>query len=197
MKQLKFLLLAAIISVGSTAFAQKKKKTYTGGLRFGYNHSYIFNEGSMVNGTSSLDGFYVGTFGYSKFSERFWVGSGLEYVQNGYNGTNGMDPDKEHVKVKLHTISWPQMARFNLGPVFGLAGFAINIKVDETRWKADNTKYETTPDYDWFDTPVFLGLGVQFGVFIIEARYNWGIWDIDNGNGTRTHYGQVGAALAF
>jgi len=193
MNKLKLLLFMALLSIGTTGFAQKDV-AYTGGLRFGYNHSYIFNDGSMVSGTESLQSFYIGTFGYYKLSERFWVGSGLEYVQNGYLDNSHSSED---VKVKLHTISWPQMARFNVGPVFGLAGFAINIKVDETRWNADGKKYEVTPDYDWFDTPVFLGLGVQFGVFVVEARYNWGVWDIDNGLSTHTRYVQVGGALSF
>lgn len=193
MNKLKLLLFIALLSVGTTGFAQKDPY-YTGGIRFGYNHSYIFNEGSEVGGTESLQSFYVGTFGYYKLSKRFWVGSGLEYVQNGYLDNSHSAKD---VKVKLHTISWPQMARFNVGPVFGLAGFAINIKVDETRWDDAGNKYEVTPDYDWFDSPVFLGLGVQLGVFVIEARYNWGVWDIDNGLGTHTRYAQLGGALSF
>ena len=160
-----------------------------GGIRFGYHTANLFLDGSKEGGANNLTGFYFGFSRDNKLAPIIHLNTGLEYFQNG----SKVNDDN---KIVYHTISIPVTGKVKLGPVFAQAGFGANLKVAE-RVHIQGTS--TTPDQDnrakWFDVPFIVGGGVKILFISVEARYHWGLVDIDNG--FHNQYFQLGASLTF
>lgn len=150
------------------------------GIRAGYNWAGTFNDGNQV--ASNLDNFYVGFFRNNKFGGIFALHTGLEYLQNGWSG-NG-------TKRVAHTLSVPVGLRVKLGPLFALGGAGLNFNVSEK----NEGLAAAMPKNNVFDLPLFLGLGFKIAIVSIEARYNWGVVDV-NSLGNQNQYFQLGAGL--
>lgn len=188
MKKIILSLLTMLVCTYYT-HAQNDDKQEIGGIRAGYHIASMVEKGNKPDSASRNESFYVGFFREQNISKYFYYGAGLEYFQNGikYSG------DRELV---LHTISIPINAKFKIGPAFALAGAAANFKVAE-RIKTGDSSMEP-PDENksnWFDVPVFLGAGVTVLFITVEARYHWGLLDVNNGLHNR--YFQLGAAVSF
>ena len=80
--------------------------------------------------------------------------------------------------------------------MFVLTGVGANFKVSEKVF-LDGTS--TTPsDEDksnFFDIPFYLGAGAKIWFISIEARYHWGLLDVNEGYSNQ--YLQIGAAVSF
>ena len=190
MKKVTFLLIFVLIA--GTYFTQaqdKKSKDKVGGIRFGAHAATLVKDGSSPDSSNYMNSFYVGFFRDNKIAPMLFLGSGLEYFQNGFEYT-------KNSKRVLHTISVPLDLKVKLGPVFALAGIAANFKVSEKIVLGDN-KYDPSDDakFHWFDAPVFLGVGVKIFFITIEGRYHWGIVDAKNEYFNR--YFQLGLGLSF
>ena len=166
-----------------------KKEERVGGIRFGWHQSAYYEDGNAVSDADPMQSFYIGFFKNTKLASLFSFGSGIEYFQNGvnYSGDN---------KLALHYVSVPLNLNLNIGPVFALSGFAPSLKVAE-RIVTDGNSVKPTDDLksEWFDIPFYVGAGVKILFITVEARYHWGLLEVNNGLNSR--YFQLGAGLSF
>lgn len=188
MKKINSLVLAALLLTISLGInAQKKEGGKIGGIRFGYHSAALYENGDMLPGTEHLQNFYIGFFRDNKLIPALHLGTGIEYFQNG----GKVDNDN---KLVLHYLSVPLHIKAKLGPVFALTGFAPSFKVSE---KVFVNGTNSTPDEKskGFDVPFYLGAGVKFLFITVEARYHWGIIELNNG--VKSQYLQIGAGISF
>jgi hypothetical protein len=175
-------MIAALLISGNLE-AQDRRS----GIRAGYLRS-----ATELDGTSALDGFYVGfahdqPIGQSKF---LFINGGTEYTQAGWKITD----DTFH---RLHYISLPGALKVKLGPVFVQAGVAFNFKVAE-RVYVDGADAKTDENKSkFFNLPGQLGAGLMLGPVTIEARYNHGFLIVNNTAENHVGYLQLGAGLYF
>ncbi len=191
MKNLFSVFVILVILVVSTAdvHAQKEGGDRVGGIRFGWHQSAFYNDGNAVSDADPMQSFYVGLFRDNKIAPLLSFGSGLEYYQNGINyaGDN---------KLALHYVSVPLNLKLKLGPVFALTGFAPSVKVAERIVTDGNSvKPSDVLVSEWFDVPFFVGAGVKILFITVEARYHWGLLEVNDGLNSR--YFQLGAGLSF
>ena len=175
--------LVTLCFIGITIQLQAQK---IGGIRAGWQNAVLVSDGDAAD---ALQSFYVGLYRNNKFGGIFAISTGIEYFQN------GTELDANNY-AKLHYISVPLGFRVKLGPVFAIAGPALNFKVAEKQRLA-GLEIPVTDENKaaFFDLPVFLGAGVKIFMFTIEARYHWGLLDVYDG--TKNQYFQLGAGLSF
>jgi hypothetical protein len=185
MKQLLlFTLISFILTCSIKLPAQNRI-----GIRAGYQSSNWFDTDGNVLG-DPLQNFYIGVFKDKKLFPAFHFGAGLEYFQNGYKGTGTDD------KQVLHMLSVPVYGKAILGPVFGLAGIGVNLKVSEKIFFNDAVlSPQDEQKSKAMDFPLFIGAGFKLLMFSIEARYHWGLVGINHGLHNR--YLQLGAGVSF
>ena len=95
----------------------------------------------------------------------------------------------------MHVISLPIYVKPQIGPVFGTAGFALNFKLGDNREDFPGQVADTR----FFDIPLTLGAGVQFGPIVIEGKYYWGLFNAAGIDGLmhKNQYLQAGVAFMF
>jgi len=125
----------------------------------------------------------------NKLIPMLYAGGGLEYFQNGFQST------LIDLKRKLHYISVPLYLKVKFGPVYATAGTALNFKLAEKNILAGASVDPLSEKSDVFDLPLQAGIGVKILMFSIEARYNWGMLDVNNG--VKNQYFQLGLAVFF
>lgn len=161
MKKQLFILLLLCISL--TSNAQDRDQNI--GLRFGYINSNMNN----VDGDSygkSQDGFYVAAYKDVKLMPFLFVQSGLEFTQMGAEVGNS--------DYKVNYLGVPAALKVKVGPVFAFGGGAFNFRLsDNENPFSDNNK--------WFDTNAFAGVGVEILMFTVDAKYIWGLTDVNSG----------------
>lgn len=157
------------------------------GVRAGFHSAALYDDGNMLASTTHLQSFYFGLFKDNKIIPLLSLGTGLEYFQNG----GKVDDDN---KLVLHYLSVPVNVKAKVGPVFALTGLAPSIKISEKQYIAGQ---KSTPDdkSKVFDAPFFLGAGIKIAIVSIEARYHWGLIEIDDG--VKNQYLQIGAGISF
>ena len=102
---------------------------------------------------------------------------GLEYSQLGAD------------TYKLDYIGIPIAVKAKIGPVTGLVGSGINFKISEPD-KADGADSFTA-----YDVPVFVGLGFNILFLGIDARYQWGLTDLEGSINNESF--QIGLSARF
>ena len=182
-------LIAASIFLASLFIQAQDSEDKFAGIRFGFHSAGLVIDGEKPDTTNSLNNFYIGFFREKKIAPLLYWGSGVEYFQNGTKYTNNS-------KRVLHTLSVPLNLKLKVGPIFGVAGAAANFKVSEKIVIGDtNTSPTDSNKSNWFDVPIYIGAGVKILFISVEARYHWGLLDIQKGYYNR--YFQLGAALSF
>ena len=172
---LLFVLIAAFCI---TPDAQAQNKW---GARAGWSNAGTFNDGDQIQG--SIGGFYVGLQRKHRLFGPLLLTSGLEFVQNGHR-------DNDDNYRRLNYLSVPLGARVGLGPVFATGGAAANFRVSE-KYYVDGDEIDDNSDF--FDVPLYLGAGINILIFQIEARYHWGLMDVNSGN--KNQYLQLGLSM--
>ena len=157
------------------------------GIRAGYQSSTFNLDGSQLPNTESIDGFYAGIFKDTKIIPAILFGAGLEYMQSGAKSITTGD------KQEMDYLCIPVYLKAHIGPVFGLGGVGVNFLIAE---KGNVNSSTEAADSKTVNYPVFLGAGLKVAILTVEARYNWGLAEI-NGDGVNNHYLQVGAAVSF
>ena len=102
---------------------------------------------------------------------------------------SGINSDKQ----VLNYLDIPLYLKVKIGPVFGLVGSGVNFKLSESGYTNS-----TTPGNEkssGVDVPFFLGAGAKIFFLTVEARYQWGLVNINNG--IHNQYLQLGAAVSF
>jgi hypothetical protein len=189
MKKRTILFLAIILIGTYSAYTQKEDQQKIGGIRGGYHLATMVEDGSKPDTAKNLSSFYVGFFKDQKIAKILFVGSGIEYFQNGLKYSKSS-------KLIMHTISVPVNLKVKIGPVYGRGGITANFIVKE-KIEYDDKKYdpEKSDKANWFDSAAFAGVGVDILFLSVEARYYWGL--IDAKNGLYNRYFQLGATVSF
>jgi len=194
MKKPKFLqllfivfLLLSIHSANAQEKSSKDDKPAKIGVRAGWNYAAMYADGK-VSGTDPLNSFYVGVFKEKKLVSILGLGSGLEYFQGGYKISGDL-------KRQIHYISIPLYLKVKLGPVYATGGTGFNFKVAEKLPGSQLLDPLNNEKTDFFDMPFQLGAGFKILMFSIEARYNWGLFDVTNM--ASNQYLQIGFTASF
>jgi len=184
MKSLKLLFVAILgLLVINPLFAEGDTKL--GGVRAGYHTSDIFNDGNSTG--NPLNGFYLGVYKNNKIIPTLHWMVGLEYFQNGYKFD-------DNNKWTMSTIGVPINLKAKIGPFFALGGVSANFVVSQ---KYENSGIATTTQKaPVFDLPLFVGAGFRVLILNIEARYHWGMLEIDD-FGDKNQYLQLGIGASF
>jgi Outer membrane protein beta-barrel domain len=157
------------------------------GIRAGFQSSEFVKDGGVDYDARS--GFYIGGYRVNKIMPTLSLQTGLEYVQCGATG----DPDYEF---RLNYLSLPLSLRFKLGPVFILGGVNANFKVAESLEIAgQEVEIVSENESPLMDVPLHAGLGVNILFLAVEARYHYGLVELDEGY--HNSYLQLGLALHF
>jgi len=190
MKKTMILVLLVFTTVLSTYAQGRNEKSNRMGVRAGWHSALMVIDGAGLATTDPLNAFYVGFFNEKRMGKIFYFGSGLEYFQNGFEST------VIDLKRKLHYISVPIYLKLKLGPVYATGGTALNFKVAEENiiWDGAVDPLEGNKT-NVFDLPVSAGLGVQIFMFSVEARYFWGMIDVNHN--VKNQYFQLGFAVFF
>ena len=179
MKSKLLLITLFLAAISLSVHAQDRKKAW--GPRLGWTSAATYNDGNQVQG--SFGSLYAGIQRKSKFIGPVKLLSGVEYLQNGHR--NNDDNYR-----KLHYLSFPLGVSAEIEPIFADAGFGLKFRLAETYKVAGE---DVDGNTDFLDIPFFLGAGVRVALFSIEARYHWGLLDVNDGN--RNRYFQLGAAM--
>ena len=158
-----------------------------GGVRAGFHSSALFEDGGMLQPYGHNQNFYVGITREKRIVPILHYGLGLEYFQNG----GVIDDDNKHT---LHYLSIPVGVKLKLGPFFTRGGIAPSFKVGE-KYLSAGEEIDLEEKAKTFDAPVFLGAGFNIMIITIEARYHWGLVELNNG--VTSQYLQIGAGISF
>ena len=172
-----------------SCFAQKDddkdRHLLPNGLRGGYQWSNLENDSESA--ADNLDGFYVGYVRKIKLIPLIHIETGLEYMLAGAKQT-------DNSKLQIHYIVLPAQGVLKIGPFVGMAGVNANFKVGE-KLTVNGQTVDRDDKAAVFDFAVDGGLGFNILMFTIEARYYWGLIEVENGWYNR--YAQLGLKLHF
>lgn len=184
------LLITCTLNIVSAQDKSSKKndKPARIGVRAGWHYAGMFADGDMLQTTDHINSFYIGVFKEKKMVPFLRLGSGLEYFQSGYKITDDLTRE-------IHYISVPLYLKVKIGPVYATGGTGFNFRISEQlpgNALIDPLNNEST---NFFDMPFQLGAGLKILMFSIEARYNWGLFNV-NGDASN-QYAQVGFTVSF
>ena len=185
MKLTGLMLLIAIVTL-SVISTQAQNKI---GIRTGYQNSSLKQDGSMISGTDSYNSFYIGLFKTHRIVPAVHFGYGLEYM------TTGTEWNDNSESVVLSNIGIPLYIEGKLGPIFALGGVAANFKINEKYSGLISDSPFGEEKFNTVDFPVFVGAGFKILMFSIEARYHWGLTEINQG--IKSQYLQLGVGVSF
>jgi len=160
-------------------------KPVTKGPIAGWHYSDLLKDGESLYG-ENMNSFFVGFFSNKQLgtTKLLQLNSALMYFQNG----SRKDDDN---KIRLHYLNIPVSLRVQVGPVYALAGINGGIKLGGEMYtlgvKSD-VKSINTWDAGWH-----LALGAKIGPIGVEAKYNWGLVDLNDGY--KSQYLQLGILL--
>lgn len=185
MKGIAFTLFIVLLSLAASNLHAQEK---TNGIRAGYLMS---NVNGIEPSPNALHGFYAGFYhdrpiGDSKI---LWINGGTEYTQAGWSY------DENNFQ-RLHYISLPGALKVKFGPVFLQGGFNLNFKVGETILVDGEDAKTDENKSKFFNFPLHAGLGVMLGPLTIDARYHYGLSNL-NDTENNIAYLQVGAGFHF
>jgi hypothetical protein len=155
-----------------------------GGVRVGLNLANLSgNDVSDLGDTDMRSGLVVGLFGVVPLNENIAFQPEVLFSQQGAKLEDGSDD----ATIKLDYLQVPLLARFRLGmspsaPVHALFGpsfgFRTNAEVDVNGETIDdNDEFEDQTES--FDIGLVAGIGVNAGPAVVDARYMWGLRNID------------------
>ncbi|MCY1723433.1 outer membrane beta-barrel protein [Prolixibacteraceae bacterium Z1-6] len=148
------------------------------GLRVGYQNSRMLVDGSKLG--SSGNSIYVNAYKDTQMLPFLFFHSGLQYSQS--------ESTIENMDYRLNYLGAPVGLKVKLGPVNAIGGAAFNVKLNEK-----NSPFEKSAK--WYDTNAFLGAGFNILFLNVDARYVWGLTNINNG--IHNNGFQIGLGLRF
>lgn len=88
--------------------------------------------------------------------------------------------------VDVHFFEIPVMARINLGSSSKAAGYILVGPAFDINLKSELNGLDVKSQYQSLDLGIIGGAGVEITRFLVEARYNWGLRNVINGDLTNT-----------
>ena len=187
--RLLVILFSMALIFGSNVYAQDDKdKPARIGIRAGWNYASMYIDNEELSGIEHNNAFYVGVFKEKKLVPFLRLGSGLEYLQNGYDVEDGSDRN-------IHYLSVPLYLKVKIGPVYATGGTGFNFKIAENLPGDASQDPLNNEETNFYDMPFQLGAGLKILMFSVEARYNWGILNVNND--ASNQYLQVGFTVSF
>jgi hypothetical protein len=203
MKKL-FVLVAALLTVSVATHAQ----TVSIMPKAGVSVSRLNFKNDAYRDEQSRAGLTFGAAVPIRTGSWFTVQPELLYVQRGGNfrlAESGSLGSK--TETRLNYLELPVLARANMGPVFLLAGpslgMSLNGKTETAGTKRDVNFGNRTDEYRRADLGLQVGGGLALnagpGQLTVDARYGFGLTDIDNvsGNSNRTRNGVWAFTLGY
>lgn len=188
MKKILFIatLLIATITVNAQDKNDDKGKDLPNGIRAGYQRSTL--KSSSKPDFNNLDGFYVGYLRKVKLIPLLRLETGLEYMMAGGK--------KDETIIKLNYLVLPAQLVLKLGPFYVNAGLNADFRIYENITN-DGNKVELTSENraNFFDLSADAGAGFNILFLSIEARYYWGLLDVNDGY--KNEYIQLGLKAHF
>lgn len=185
---LKSLFTLCLCFFALSVMAQKDDhKHRPNGFRIGYQNSTYGNSDGKVD--DNLDRGYVGFMRKIGKRNLFHLETGLEYMIAGAQLEND-------AQVQLHYLTLPLQGVVKIGPIVGLAGVNGNFRIAENYKLGDQEVDRSGDDKSkGFDVAVDAGLGFNILFMTIEARYYWGLIEVEDGWYNR--YLQAGLKFHF
>ena len=151
----------------------------------GWHYSDILKDGKSLYG-GNMNSFFVGFFSNKQLgpTKLLQINTALLYYQNGSR-------KDDNNKIRLHYLNIPVSLRVQVGPIYGFGGINGGIKLGGESYTL-SIKHDVK-DINIWDAGVHLGLGAKIGPVGVEAKYNWGIVDLNNGYNSQ--YLQLGILL--
>jgi hypothetical protein len=180
-----FILFFSVLIIPFSSIGGDKKYV---GIRGGYQNASMYSQDSSM-WNNALNSFYIGCYKEARLLPFLRLGAGVEYFVNG----NQKNHDN---KLLIHYLSVPLDLKIKVGPVYAMGGLSANFKVAEKVY-VQGVKMNPQEDAKTgrFDAAVFLGAGVDIFLIGIEARYHFGLVNVNNGY--HNNYLQIGLTLHF
>lgn len=181
----KFLAIIVVCVFCWSAVSSYAGEPITKGPIAGWHYSDILKDGKSLFG-ENMNSFFVGFFSNKQLgpTKLLQINTALMYFQNGSR-------QNDNNKIRLHYLNIPVSLRVQVGPVYALGGINGGIKLGGENYilgiKSD------VKDINTWDAGVHLALGAKIGPIGVEAKYNWGIVDLNNGY--NSEYLQLGILL--
>jgi hypothetical protein len=170
--------LAALVGVLGATTAQAQDR---GGVRVGVNLATLSADDAGFD-PKTRTGLVVGLYGVIPVNGSFAFQPEVLFSQQGAKVEDGSD----EATLKLDYVQIPALARFRLGrtsPAFLLVGptFAFNTSAkSDFNGETDDFKDEVKGS----DVGFVPGVAVNAGPAVLDARYTWGLMNIDDSTDT-------------
>lgn len=152
--------------------AQKDDKPHKITIIAGWNYSKVVSDSPNFEDTDYKSGLIVGINKDVKLTPFIWGNGGLLYYQNG--------ADTEQGVLKFDYLSIPAGVKLRLGPVYGMGGAYLAYRLSA---KLDDEDLNNN-DFNRIDFGTYVGAGVKFLIFSLNAKYNWGLSNLRDGTNT-------------
>lgn len=176
------IVLALLLVCGNTAFAQQPAAF---GIKGGVNFANLNFEGDGADvNFDSRTGFVGGLFVVVPSNTPFALQAEALFSQKGAEAEEGDFSSK----IKLNYLDVPVLARVSSPAssgtsfhVFGGPSFGFKLSGEtESSFDGEEETEDLDDEVKGFDLGLVLGAGVEFGRFVIDGRYSWGLTDINN-----------------
>ncbi len=172
----KIILTTSLCIFSCYCFAQADKGRVLdlpNSIRFGYLKSDMVNSAKTSN--EMLERGYIGYVRKIGRAPIVHLETGLELMATGANQTDTS-------KLELYYLSAPLQVVLKLGPFVGLAGLNANFRIAEKLTvNGESITRDTDSKSAVFDVAADAGVGLNIVMVTIEARYYWGLLEVDNG----------------
>ena len=167
----KVLVLGIFICGTFNSYAQKP---ITFGPIAGWQNSDILKDGESLYG-GNYNSFFLGFFANKQLgpTKLLQLNSALMYFQNG-----SKKDDQNYMKLSYLNI--PNSLRVQVGPIYALGGINGGVKLGGEQYNDMGLDVDIE-DINTWDAGVHLALGAKIGPLGVEAKYNWGIVDLNSG----------------
>lgn len=171
----KMLLMAAFVMATTMSFAQREAGSVTLQPRIGFSAADFNN----TSDTEARVGLVVGPEFEFFLSNRFSIAAGLNYSQQ------GSELKEADVTWKLDYLTVPVVANVYLFKGFALkagvqAGFKTKAEM-EANGNGSTYTADMKDDVKGLDLSIPVGLSYEFKHFVLDARYNFGVTKIFEG----------------
>jgi Outer membrane protein beta-barrel domain len=174
--QIKFMKKLALVFLAGMSIATAANAQFQFGIKAGANFSTV--NGSDVSGASTLTDFNGGVYFKLPLTHHLSIQPELLYSGQGFEDNSGGVTEKQH----FNYFNIPVLLKYThfsglfveTGPQFGVLTSA-NFKADGV--SADDKSDFNTADFSWV---VGVGFKIPTTPLSIDARYNFGISNIEN-----------------